>query len=108
MGGKTEDLKLALFCGSDFAGDNSNSKSNSSAVVCVAGPTTFLPTFTLSKKQGCMSTRTRESGIVAMSGGLREAFNVMDLWDVVFKFAKTKSSRPSGPQIQSDRDASPD
>ena len=98
-GDKMDDLKLALFCDADFAGDKSDSKSTTGVVVCIAGPTTFFPVVTLSKKQGCVSTSTCESEIVAMSVGLREALNVMDVWEVVFnKFSGKIPAPKKGPQ----------
>ena len=48
-GDRMDDLKLALFCDADFAGDKSDSRSTTGVVVCVAGPTTFFPIVTLSK-----------------------------------------------------------
>jgi hypothetical protein len=90
-----DNLKLALICDADFAGDKSGSKSTSGVLVCDAGPTTFFPVVALSKKQGCVSTSTCESEIVEMSVGLREALNVMESWQVIVnKFAKKKSQRP--------------
>ena len=65
-------------------------------VVCIVGPTTFFPVVTLSKKQGCVSTSTCESEIVAMSVGLREALHVMDLWEVVFDMFSKKASTQKG------------
>jgi hypothetical protein len=61
LGRSTDDIKLAFFCDPDFAGDKNHSKSTSSVIVCIAGPATFFPTVTFSKKQGCVSTSTRES-----------------------------------------------
>ncbi len=58
-------LKLALLCDVDFAGDDSGSESTSGVFVGAAGPTTYLPIATLSKKQGRVSTHMRESEIVA-------------------------------------------
>ena len=51
-GDRMDDLKLTLFFDADFAGDKSDSRSITGVVVCVAGPTTFFPIVTLSKKQG--------------------------------------------------------
>ncbi len=46
-----------------------------------------------------MSTSTRESEIVAMSVGLREALNVVDLWETMFhKLRRKKSTREGGPR----------
>ncbi len=63
-GDTIEDLKLAFFCHADSAGYKSISKGTFGVLVRVAGPT---------KKQGCISTITCESEVVAMAAGLREA-----------------------------------
>jgi hypothetical protein len=46
-GDRMDDLKFALFCDADFAGDKSDSKSTTGVVVCVAGPTTLFRIVTL-------------------------------------------------------------
>jgi hypothetical protein len=97
-GDRIDDLKLALFCDADFVGDKSDSRSTTGVVVYIAGPTTFFPIVSLSKKQGCVSTSTCGSEIVSLSVGLREALSVMDLWEVVFeKFRGKIYSSKGGP-----------
>ena len=83
MGDNFSDIRLGLFTDADFAGDKSDSKSTSGVFIAAVGPNTFAPIVSISKKQGCVSTSTCESEVVAMNLGLKEAMSILDLWQAL-------------------------
>ncbi len=77
-GNNFSDICLGLFTDADFAGDKSDSKSTSGVFIAAVGPHTYAPIVSTSKKQGCVSTSTCESEVVAMNLGLKEAMSILD------------------------------
>ena len=51
--------------------------------IAAVGPHTYAPIVSISKKQGCVSTSTCESEVVAMNLGLKEAMSILDLWQAL-------------------------
>ena len=83
VGDNFSDIRLGLFTDADFAGDKSDSKSTSGVFIAAVGPHTYAPIVSISKKQGCVSTSTCESEVVAMNLGLKEAMSILDLWQAL-------------------------
>ena len=83
VGDTFDEIRLGLFTDADFAGDKSDSKSTSGVVIAAIGPHTYAPIVSISKKQGCVSTSTCESEVVAMNLGLKEAMSILDLWQAL-------------------------
>ena len=83
VGDNFDEIRLGLFTDADFAGDKSDSKSTSGVFIAAVGPHTYAPIVSISKKQGCVSTSTRESEVVAMNLGLKEAMSILDLWQAL-------------------------
>ena len=79
VGDNFSDIRLGLFTDADFAGDKTDSKSTSGVFIAAGGPHTYAPIVSISKKQGCVSTSTCESEVVAMNLGLKEAMSISDL-----------------------------
>ena len=55
----------------------------SGVFIAAVGPHTYAPIISISKKQGCVSTSTCESEVVAMNLGLKEAMSILDLWQAL-------------------------
>jgi hypothetical protein len=91
-GDELRDCRLCLFTDADFAGDRATSRSTSGVCVAIVGPDTYLPLSCLSKKKPCTSASTCEAEILAMTVGLKEALNLVDLWEAV-----SHVFTPSGP-----------
>ena len=95
VGDTFNDCRLALFCDADFAGDKSDSRSTSGVFLAAIGASTFVPLIAISKKQGCVSTSTCESEVVAMSLGIKETLPVLDLWEAVEPFFRGGKPQPT-------------
>ena len=95
VGDNFDEIRLGLFTDADFAGDKSDSKSTSGVFIAAIGPHTYAPIVSISKKQGCVSTSTCESEVVAMNLGLKEAMSILDLWQAL----EPVFSRSGGPPL---------
>jgi hypothetical protein len=106
VGESMSNCRLALFADADFAGDKSDSKSTSGIFIAAVGAKTCVPLIAISKKQGCVSTSTCESEVVAMVLGVKEALPVVDFWDAVqHMFRKGKTLPDPRPGFSLDSDA---
>ena len=65
VGDPPENLKLALYCDSDFAGDPETMRSTSGVLLALRGPRTFCPLDAISKRRMAVSHSTPEAEIVA-------------------------------------------
>ena len=101
VGDVFDDIRLGLFTDADFAGDKSDSKSASGFFIAAIGPHTYASIVSTSKKQGCVSTSTCESEVVAMNLGLKEAMSILDLWQAL----ETVFSRSGGSSAGAAADA---
>ena len=63
--------------------ETTDSKSTSGVFIAAVGPRAYAPIVSISKKQGCVSTSTCESEVVAMNLGLKEAMSILDLWQAL-------------------------
>ena len=77
VGDNFDEIRLGLFTDADFAGDKSDSESTSGVFIAAIGPHTYAAIVSISKKQGCVSTSTCESEVVAMNLGLKEAIWIL-------------------------------
>ena len=93
MGDPLDRCRLCLFCDADYAGDKGTCKSTSGVFAAVVGPSTFVPSCAVSKKQGCVSACTCEAEMVALAFGLRsEGLPLLDLWESAFVVGAHKGS----------------
>ena len=84
VGDDAEDCQLFLFCDAGFAGDLTDSKSTSGAILCLAGPNTFAPLSWICKTQGAVSHSSTEAELIAMDAGMRlEALPALMLWETI-------------------------
>ncbi len=65
VGDPLQDLEIMIYADADVAGDQSDRKSTIGIVVRIEGPNTQATVSTISKKQGCASSRTTGAEIVA-------------------------------------------
>ena len=84
IGDDFKDLRLALFTGSDFAGDRSDMKSTSGVFLALHGRRSFFPLGSVSKKQGCVSHSSVEAELVSCNFGVRTVgIPALDLWQTI-------------------------
>ena len=90
---------MILFSDASFAGDLRDSKSTSGGVLCLVGPSTFVPITWLCKKQTAVSHSTSEAEVIALDAGTRlEGLPSLLLWDLVidvFEPGPGKAKAPS-------------
>ena len=84
VGNTAQQMPIALFPDSDFAGDLEDSKSTSSGTLCVFGSHKFVPISWMCNKQTCVSHSSKESEIISLDAGLRmDGIPALDLRDLV-------------------------
>ena len=75
------ELRLALYCDSDFAGCVDTSRSTSGYVLAVEGPASFALLSWSSKRQKVVSRSSTEAEFVALSGALfNDAIPMLEVW----------------------------
>ena len=93
VGDKAEDCKLGLFCDASFAADLMDSKSTTGALMCVFGPSTFVPITWVCKKQGAVSHSSTEAEVIALDAALRlEGLSALMLWDIVIEVLRPEKN----------------
>ena len=93
VGDKAEDCKLGLFCDASFAADLKDSKSTTGALMCVFGPSTFVPITWVCKKQGAVSHSSTEAEVIALDAALRlEGLSALMLWDIVIEVLRPEKN----------------
>ena len=81
VGDKFQNCRLTVFSDADFAGDHTDAKSTTGAILALLGPATFYPIAFLSKKQAYVSYATGEAELVAANQALRSmALPALDFW----------------------------
>ena len=86
VGDNANECKIGLFCDASFAGDLSDSKSTTGALLCVFGPSTFVPITWVCKKHGAVSHSSSEAEVIALDAALRlEGLPAIMLWDVILE-----------------------
>ena len=94
VGDRACDCKLMLFCDASFAGDLTDSKSTSGAVLCLVGPNTFAPINWMCKKQGAVSHSSTEAEVISMDAAVRlEGIPLLNLWDLVIDVLHPETGR---------------
>ena len=84
VGDEAQSCKIGLFCDASFAADLSDSKSTTGALLCVFGPSTFVPITWVCKKHGAISHSSTEAEVIALDAALRlEGLPALMLWDTV-------------------------
>ena len=75
-----------MFCDASFAADLADSKSTTGGLLCVYGPSTFVPITWICKKQGAVSHSSTEAEVIALDAALRlEGLPTLMLWDTVLE-----------------------
>merc|ERR1711867_179020 len=86
VGDGAENCKIGLFCDASFAADLTDSKSTTGALLCVFGPSTFVPITWVCKKHGAVSHSSTEAEVIALGAALRlEGLPALMLWDTVIE-----------------------
>ena len=76
------ELRLALYCDSDFAGCVDTSRSTSGYVLAIEGPASFAMLSWSSKRQKVVSRSSTEAKFVALSGALfNNAIPMLEVWE---------------------------
>ena len=84
VGDSSDNCKIGLFCDASFAADLSDSKSTTGGLLCVFGPSTFVPITWVCKKHGAVSHSSTEAEVIALDAALRmEGLPALMLWDVI-------------------------
>ena len=71
VGDQARDCKVGLCCDASFAADLTDSKSTTGALLCVFGPSTFVPITWVCKKHGAVSHSSTEAEVIALDAALR-------------------------------------
>ena len=86
VGDNANECQIGLFCDASFAADLSDSKSTTGGLLCVFGPSTFVPITWVCKKHGAVSHSSTEAEVIALDAALRmEGLPALMLWDVICK-----------------------
>ena len=86
VGDNANNCQIGLFCDASFAADLSDSKSTTGGLLCVFGPSTFVPITWVCKKHGAVSHSSTEAEVIALDAALRmEGLPALMLWDVIGK-----------------------
>ena len=71
VGDDARNCKVGLFCDASFAADLTDSKSTIGALMCIFGPSTFVPITWVCKKHGAVSHSSTEAEVIALDAALR-------------------------------------
>ncbi len=78
------DINLVLFTDASFAGDLQDSKSTTGTLLCLVGPSTFVPLQWMCKKLGAITHSSTEAEVIALDAGLRmDGIPALGFWDLV-------------------------
>ena len=84
VGDSADECKIGLFCDASFAADLADSKSTTGGLLCVFGPSTFVPITWVCKKHGAVSHSSTEAEVIALDASMRlEGLPALMLWDVI-------------------------
>ena len=84
VGDDPEKCIVLEYCDASFADDIRESKSTSGCYLAIAGPHTFVPVTSFSKRQGAVSHSSTEAGIISLEEAVRsEGLSVLTFWEHV-------------------------
>ena len=93
VGDVAADCRIGLFCDASFAADLTDSKSTTGALLCIFGPSTFVPITWVCKKHGAVSHSSTEAEVIALDAALRlEGLPALMLWDTVNEVFSQKNT----------------
>jgi len=95
VGDKIDDCVLAMFVDASFAGDLTDSKSTTGAMLYVIGPHTMVPITWICKKQGAVSHSSSEAEVIALDAAVRmEGLPALQLFDILQELFGSRTTSP--------------
>ena len=96
VGDSATNCQLGLFQDASFVGDLQDSKSTSVGLMCMFGPSTFVPIGWMCKMQGVVSHSRAEADVISLDVGLRlGGIPTLRLWDNVLDVLYPRDPRGS-------------